>query len=137
MTNEINKGGIVAIPLKPREGFALSPNYFVIESMQGKVVLPVNPVTMQEVQTDCTLITYRIVFREILEEDIELGKPQELEDVVLRNGSLQMPIEYVPMLFSLERVYQNLEAINYALSKFTFRGILSGFELEIETNLNA
>lgn len=131
MDNRLTQAGIIAIPIKENKGNKLypQPNWLVIDNLFGvtKAEIP----SMGEVI--CQNSFYKIAHREILPE--EFGRTEQMTERIFEQENQPVPVGLLPSLFSHERINQNIDAINQMLSLFTFRGILSGFVLEIDSEV--
>ena len=81
----------------------------------------------------CQNSFYKIAYREILPE--QFGRPEQMMERIFEEDNQPVPVDLLPYLFSHERLLKNLESVNQMLSLFTFRGILSGFVLEIDSKV--
>lgn len=131
-----NHAGIIAIPLKRQEDSTLNPqpNFIVIEEISGRVIKPfIDSKTGEYKDTPCMAIRHKIVFREVLEATET--KSEDVETRILHTGVDYLPYNYVPLLQSHQFVAENIAHVNAILSLFSFRGVLSGFKLEVDTNI--
>jgi hypothetical protein len=124
------ESGYISIPLKKNDTTQLNPqpNWFIIEDVFGKKLenLPVLG------ETVCGHSSYKIVFREILPESIELGRNEDVREVPFEKGYQMLPLNIIPALATHETLYQYRAQVNYLFSLFQFRGVLEGFKLEID-----
>lgn len=128
-----NQAGIIAIPLKKQEDSSLNPqpNFIVIESIGGRVMKPfMKTATGEKQDVPCMIVSYKIVYREILEATET--KEEDVETRILHTGTDYLPFDYVPLLQSHVFIKQNIVYVNAILALFSFRGILSGFTLEVD-----
>jgi hypothetical protein len=134
MNNLLYQAGIIAIPLKSNENISLfpQPNYIVFDAQFGKTTtLSPNLMTGQLEETDCVQTVYKIVYREILEATED--KPEEyIERPYIPSENLSIPVNVLPLIFSHQRIKENINIVNMALSMFKFRGILSNFNLIVD-----
>jgi hypothetical protein len=77
---------------------------------------------------------YKVVFREILEET-EIKPEEFIERVLLPSENLAIPVEMIPVIFTHQNIKQNIQLVNLALSRFSFRGVLSNLVLEVDENV--
>lgn len=130
MDARLYQAGYLAIPLQHNEGHTLNPqpNFLVIENIYGttKAELP----TLGGVVVANS--TYKLVYREILEASKELGRNEEMREIVYENTSQFIPITLVPALSDYEYLSQAVEQVNTMLALFQFRGMLAGFQLIID-----
>lgn len=133
MNEKLKQSGYLAIPLKQDIESTLNPypNWYVIDDVQGKV--SVNLPMLGD--TICAHSKYKIVYREILEENIELGRVEEMREVIYESSNQPIPLGIIPALSSHQTLLHNVSYINLLLSMFQFRGILNNIKLEIDTEL--
>jgi hypothetical protein len=55
-----------------------------------------------------------------------------IERSLLPAENLPIPVDLLPLFFTYERIKANIDLVNLALSKFTFRGSLSTLVLEVD-----
>lgn len=130
--NKLNYAGVLAIPLKANLNSpitAAQPNFMVVDGMHSpqKGTLP------QLGQVMCINTVYKLVYREVLEENQELGRPEEVREVIWEYANQLVPMSVSEALSSYEVLSTKVQEVNYLLSLFQFRGVLSGFVLEIDT----
>lgn len=135
---QLSQAGIIAIPLEKTEGLNPSPNFLIFESQFGKTIAPFQNLQTGEIEeTECVQTVYKIVNREFLEPNEIYSKREMIERSLLPAENLHVPIDLLPLFFSYERIKTNVEIVNLALSKFTFRGSLKDLSLKVdETILN-
>lgn len=136
MNAELYNAGIIAIPLKRQEDSTLNPhpNFIVIEEIGGRLIKPfIDQQTNEYKDTPCMMVRHKIVFREILEATET--KQEDIETRILHTGVDYLPYNYVPLLQSHKFVAENVAYVNAILMMFSFRGVLSGFRLEVDTNI--
>lgn len=123
----------LAIPLKNNEESLLNPqpNWFVIDEVFGKRIE--NLPTLGN--TVCAHAAFKLVFREILPEAIELGRQEEIREIPFDKGYQMLPLNIIPALASHETLYAYKDNVNYLLSLFQFRGILHNHLLQIDDEL--
>lgn len=139
MTTEDKKlfqnAGIIAIPLEsnPELGLKPSPNFLVFENQFGKVIAPFADFATGEIQqTACVQTVYKIVSREILEPNDIHAERTFIERVLLPSENLVIPVQLLGLFFTYESIKANIQIVNLALSKFTFRGDLGGLVLKVD-----
>lgn len=121
---------IIAIPiLRKFEG--ICPNFMVIEFWGGKVLQNYNPITEDVAPTNCINIRYKIVQREMLEAT-DTKEEEFIERTLLPSEVVQIPVEMLPTIFTHQSIKENLAIVNLALSRFSFRGVLSNLVLEVD-----
>ena len=120
----------LGIPLKHNDGHALNPqpNFLIIEQIQGRLKAEIP--TMGEVVAAYS--NYKIVYREILEANQELGRPEEIREILYERATQVIPMIIVPALSDYEYLMQAIPQVNEMLSLFQFRGVLAGFQLIID-----
>lgn len=130
MDIRLYQASYLAIPLLHNEGHGLSPqpNFLVIDKIQGrgKAVVP----TMGEIVV--SFADYKIVYREILQANEQLGRGEEVREIVYDFATQVVPMLIVPALSDYEYLSQSIAQVNGMLSLFQFRGVLSGFQLIID-----
>lgn len=130
MDNRLYQAGYLAIPLKVNEGHSLSPqpNFMVIENVFGKLTatLPVLGDTL------CKQSVYKLVFREILLANEELGRAEQLNEIIYENTNQPIPASISSAFDTYENLKTYINEVNGMLSLFQFRGVLTGFRLIID-----
>ena len=130
MENQLFQSGYLSIPLKINENLTLNPqpNWMIIENVFGKVTttLPMLGTVI------CSQSTYKLVYREMLEESIELNRPKEMREVIYEYQNQSIPVDFVPYFSSHQKLNEHIVEVNQLLSLFNFRGILANFQLEID-----
>ena len=135
MNQLLKQAGIIAIPLKIREEAnlgVLHPNFLVFDTQSGR-----NKSFSPNIQTglleevDCVQTVFKIVYREILAET-ETKQEEFIERILLPYENLQIPVSMLPIIFTHSRIKENLAIVNLALSRFSFRGVLSNLVLEVD-----
>jgi hypothetical protein len=105
------ESGYLSIPLKKNESSSLNPqpNWFILEDVFGKKteVLPVLGNTV------CAHSSYKIVFREMLPEAIELGRNEEIREVPFEKGFQMLPVNIIPALATHETLYAYINQFTY------------------------
>lgn len=136
MDSRFYSAGYLAIPLEANETTPLfklhpQPNWLVIDNIFGKLetVLPVLGNTI------CRQTVYKIVYRETLEANEQLGRPKEIREIVYENTNQPIPITIVPAFDSHEALQQYVSQVNELLALFQFRGVLEGFTLKIDESV--
>ena len=131
MDKRLFSAGHLAIPLLANENHAITtaqPNFLIVERMGGrtKAELPVLGDTI------CASSSYKIVYREILEASPELQRPEEMREVVWEAASQNVPVTMYASLSDHTLLQADVVNVNFMLSLFQFRGILTGFQLIID-----
>lgn len=130
MDIRLYQASYLAIPLLHNEGHALNPqpNFLVIDKIQGrgKAVVP----TMGEIVV--SFADYKIVYREILQANEQLGRGEEVREIIYDFATQAVPMLIVPALSDYEYLSQSIAQVNGMLSLFQFRGVLAGFQLIID-----
>lgn len=137
MDKRLYNSGIIAIPLKRKteDLGIMHPNFLVFDSQDSKSnTLAVNIVNGLEEEQDCVRTQFRLVLREILPQ--LATKPVELiERIVLPSEVLFMPVQMLPVIFTHQSIKENLAIVNLALSRFSFRGVLTNLLLEVDEDV--
>lgn len=130
MDNRLMSANYFAIPLEINENSTLSPqpNWMIIDNIFGKVnaELP----TLGNVV--CAQSVYKLTFREILQSSVELGRSEEMREIVYEYANQAIPINVLPYFSSYESLSANLTEVNMLLNLFQFRGVLSNFKLKVD-----
>ena len=130
MDNRLMSSNYFAIPLEINENSTLSPqpNWMIIDNIFGKVnaELP----TLGNVV--CAQSVYKLTFREILQSSEELGRSEEMREIVYEYANQAIPISVLPYFSSYESLSANLTEVNMLLNLFQFRGVLSNFKLKVD-----
>lgn len=133
--NSLTQAGIIAIPLKYKESANLGilhPNYIVFDAQFGKFKsLSPNIQTGELEEVDAVNTVYKIVYREILEAT-ENKSEEFIERILLPSENLSIPVSMLPIIFTHQSIKDNLAIVNLALSRFSFRGVLSNLVLEVD-----
>lgn len=135
MDNRLFSSNYIAIPLLANENLVLSPqpNWIVIDNIFGKLTQNLPELG----ETICSQSIYKIVYREILPENVELGRTEEMREIIYEQQNQAIPINVISYFSSHQSVSEHITEINYLLSLFHFRGVLSEFNLIIdEVKLN-
>ena len=135
--NTLTQSGIIAIPVKEKElsGLGIVPNYLVIDTQSSKTkALSYDLQTSQLVEQDCIIATYKLVQREILEAT-EFKIEEFIERVFIPSENLNIPVDLLPILFTHQRIKDNIAIVNKVLSFFQFRGVISVLTLEVDENV--
>jgi hypothetical protein len=137
MTNEdkvqLQQAGIIAIPIEQAEDLKPSPNFLLFQNQFGKLKSSFQDLQTGEIKdTDCIQTVYSIVNREILEPNEFHPNREIIERSLLPAENLPIPVDLLPLFFTYERIKSNIELVNLALSKFTFRGSLSTLVLKVD-----
>lgn len=122
-----------AIPLEINDESNLfpQPNWLVIDNIFGKL----NAELPMLGNVICAQSIYKLSFREILPPNIELGRFEEIREIVYENQNQPIPMNVVPYFTSYETLKEHLNEVNLLLSLFQFRGILTNFKLKVDENL--
>lgn len=130
MDSRLYQAEYLGIPLKHNDGHALNPqpNFLIIEQIQGRLKAEIP--TMGEVVAANS--NYKIVYREILEANQELGRGEEIREILYERATQAVPMIIVPALSDYEYLIQAIPQVNEMLSLFQFRGVLAGFQLIID-----
>lgn len=124
---------MVAIPILQKfEG--ICPNFMVVEFWGGKVIQNYNPITEELFHTNSINIRYKIVQREMLEAT-DTKEEEFIERTLLPSEVVQIPVEMLPVIFTHQSIKENLAIVNLALSRFSFRGVLSNLVLEVDEDV--
>ena len=134
MDSRLYQANVLAIPIKANENSIITagqPNFMVIDNIFGtlRANLPVLGDTV------CMQTTYKLVFREILPTAPELGRPEEMREVIWEYANQPVPVTIVPALASYQALQASVTDVNQLLALFQFRGVLAGFGLEIDTDV--
>jgi len=131
MDKRLFSAGHLAIPLQANENHSLNPqpNFLIIERMAGrtKAELPVLGDTI------CANSSYKIVYREILEASVELGRPNEMREIIYEASNQPVPVTMYASLSDHELLQASVANVNFMLGLFQFRGALNGFVLSVDT----
>lgn len=135
---QLTQAGIIAIPIEKNEDLKPSPNFLVFDNQFGKIKSPFANLQTGEIEEmECVITTYKIVNREILEPNEFHSNREMIERSLLPLENLSVPVDLLPLFFSHQRIKDNINLVNLALSKFTFRGSLSELLLKVdETELD-
>lgn len=134
----LTQAGIIAIPLKEQLSLGLKPfpNFLIFENQFGKVITPfINLFTNELEQTPCVQTVYKLVSREILEPNEIYPNKTFMERVLLPSENLSISVQLLALFFTHQSIKDNLQIVNLALSKFSFRGALEGLVLEVDENI--
>lgn len=130
MDIRLYQSSYLAVPLLHNEGHALNPqpNFLVIDKIQGrgKAFVP----TMGEIVV--SFADYKIVYREILQANEQLGRGEEVREIIYDFATQAVPMLIVPALSDYEYLSASIAQVNGMLSLFQFRGELAGFQLIID-----
>lgn len=133
MDSRLYSAGYLAIPIKANLESSLNPqpNWMVIDNIFGRLeaTLPVLGNTV------CSQSAYKLSFREILPANEELGRMEEMRELVYENTNQPVPVTIVPALASYQGLQAYTTEVNQLLALFQFRGVLAGFTLEIDTDV--
>lgn len=133
MDNRLMSANYFAIPLEINEDSSLfpQPNWLIIDNIFGKLTseLP----TLGNVI--CAQSVYKLVYREILPANTDLGRVEEMREVIYENQNQPIPISVVPYFSSYEILKTHIDEVNMLLSLFQFRGVLTNFKLKVDENL--
>lgn len=134
----LQNAGIIAIPIEinPELGLKPAPNFLVFDNQFGKTMSPFADFMTGEVkQTACVQTVYKIVSRQILESTDIFPERVFMERVLLPAENLPIPVKLLSLFFSYEDIKENIQIVNLALSKFTFRGDLDGLVLKVDEDV--
>lgn len=130
---QLQQAGIIAIPIEQAEDLKPSPNFLLFQNQFGKLKSSFQNLQTGIVEdTDCIQTVYSIVNREILEPNEFHPSKEMIERSLLPAENLPIPVDLLPLFFTYERIKSNIELVNLALSKFTFRGSLSTLVLKVD-----
>lgn len=133
MDNRLMSANYFAIPLEINEDSSLfpQPNWLIIDNIFGKLTseLP----TLGNVI--CAQSVYKLVYREILPANTDLGRVEEMREVIYENQNQPIPISVVPYFSTYEILKTHIDEVNMLLSLFQFRGVLTNFKLKVDENL--
>lgn len=130
---QLQQAGIIAIPIEQAEDLKPSPNFLLFQNQFGKLKSSFQNLQTGVVEdTDCIQTVYSIVNREILEPNEFHSSKEMIERSLLPAENLPIPVDLLPLFFTYERIKSNIELVNLALSKFTFRGSLSTLVLKVD-----
>lgn len=130
---QLQQAGIIAIPIEQAEDLKPSPNFLLFQNQFGKLKSSFQNLQTGVVEdTDCIQTVYSIVNREILEPNEFHASKEMIERSLLPAENLPIPVDLLPLFFTYERIKSNIELVNLALSKFTFRGSLSTLVLKVD-----
>lgn len=134
--NRLLSAGIIAIPLKQIGGITKpNPNYFVIENQFGISKNYSPNIQAGEYQLDdCITSLYKLVFREILPAN-SLFQEEFSEKIFISPENLAISVDLLPLICTHQRIKNNLETVNLALSHFQFRGSLEGLILQVDEDV--
>ena len=134
--SQLTQAGIIAIPIENKEGLNSSSNFLIFSAQFGKVKAPFQSFTTGEIEeTDCVMTAYKVVNREFLEPNEFHPNREMIERSLLPEENLAIPVDLLPLFFSYERIKANIQIVNLALSKFTFRGSLSALTLKVDETI--
>jgi len=130
MDVRLYQAGYLAIPLKANVLHSLSPqpNFLVIENIFGRANAEIPTMGLTVVANSL----YKIVYREILAANEELGRGEEMREIVYETANQYVPMLIVPALSDYEYLTASVENVNTMLSLFQFRGSLAGFQLIVD-----
>ena len=130
------QAGIIAIPLKQiGDTTKPNPNFLVIENQFG-----ISKSMTTDIQTgnyeleDCITTNYKLVFREILSAN-SYFQEEFSEKLFISPENLAISVDLLPLICTHQRIKNNLETVNLALSHFQFRGSLEGLQLQIDETI--
>jgi len=130
---QLTQAGIIAIPIEQNGDLKPSPNFLIFDNQFGKLKAPFKNLQTGEIeQTDCVMTTYKIVNREILEPTVVHPNREMIERSLLPLENLAVPVDLLTLFFSHQRIKDNINIVNLALSKFTFRGSLLELVLKVD-----
>jgi hypothetical protein len=130
---QLTQAGIIAIPIEQNEDLKPSPNFLIFDNQFGKTKAPFTNLQTGEIEeADCVMTTYKIVNREILEPTVAHPNREMIERSLLPLENLAVPVDLLTLFFSHQRIKDNVNIVNLALSKFSFRGSLSELVLKVD-----
>ena len=130
---KLTQAGIIAIPIEQNGDLKPSPNFLIFDNQFGKLKSPFKNLQTGEIeQTDCVMTTYKIVNREFLEPTIAHPNREMIERSLLPLENLAVPVDLLTLFFSHQRIKDNINIVNLALSKFSFRGSLLELVLKVD-----
>ena len=135
---QLTQAGIIAIPIKENISLNLKPfpNFLVFENQFGKTISPFQDFITGDISpTACVQTVYKIVSREILEPNEAHNDRMFMERVLLPSENLSIPVQLLALFFTHQSIKDNLQIVNLALSKFSFRGALEGLVLEVDEDV--
>lgn len=129
MDIRLYQAGYLAIPLQHNEEHTLSPqpNFLVIENIFGRAKAEIPTLGNTVVANSL----YKLVHREILEANEQLGRGETMREIIYENENQYVPIMIVPALSDYGYLKASLAQVNGMLSIFQFRGVLQDFKLVI------
>ena len=130
MDNRLKSANYFAIPLEINETSVLypQPNWLIIDNIFGKITADLP--TLGNVI--CAQSAYKLTFREILQSNAELGRSEEMREIIYEHTNQPIPINVVPYFSSYESLLANLTEVNALLNLFQFRGVLADFKLKVD-----
>lgn len=130
---QLTQAGIIAIPIEKNEDLKPSPNFLIFDNQFGKTKSPFANLQTGEIQEmDCVMTTYKIVNREFLEPNEFHPNREMIERSLLPLENLAVPVDLLTLFFSHQRIKDNINLVNLALSKFTFRGSISELAMKVD-----
>lgn len=122
----------LCIPLQQKEEFGLgklSPNYLIIDSIQGiNRFNTYNLQTGEKQEQDCMQVSYRLVTRMFMQDE-------RINEILVLSDSIFVPVDFIPRIFSKERIVQNVQLINTVFQFFQFSEPLKDLKLIINETL--
>lgn len=120
------------IPLIQKEEFGLgklSPNYLIIDNIQG--IYKYNTYNLQtgeKEEQDCMQVSYRLVTRMFMQDE-------RINEILVLSDSIFVPVDFIPVIFSKERIIQNIQLINSVFQFFQFSEPLKDLKLIIDESI--
>lgn len=120
--------GFIVIPLLYKSEADLGrlfPNFLIIESQSGgSIELRPNDEGVL-VPTSCVWVSYKICKREILPTNQYF--PERFNEICIvgPNESLALPVDFLHLIFTPERISQNVEKVNAMLNLLRYEGSLN------------
>ena len=129
---------IIPLAQNPESTLSPQPNFMVIDSMHSNRIAELPLIGA----TRCMLGEYKIVFREILPANEQLGRESEMREIIYEYANQDVPIQIVPALSdplflkaNLEENDPNVMKVNDMLALFQFRGVLAGHTLSVDADV--
>lgn len=133
MDLKLIEAGYLAIPLKANVNSTLNPqpNFLIIDNLYGRLKADIPTIGTMVCQNG----KYYICSRKLVEATE--SRPAYMEEVIYTSDVQAVPVVIVPALSDYEYLSEGVAQVNGMLSLFGFRGSLSGFILEVDTDVLA
>lgn len=133
MDKRLYSAPYLAIPLTQNTNSTLSPqpNFLVIENIFGRMEAEIP--TMGTMV--CANSMYKLVYREILPANEQLGRVEEMREIVYEAANQAVPMLIVPALSDYNYLLAGIANVNQMLQLFQFRGVLQGFQLSVDATV--